>query len=176
MEFAYAKETDKFVANTLISSGQLAPTDRANSATGLLGFVAEAAAEVFADSLGFARSLIVSPEQWANIMGYNDAGRPIYNASNPQNAGGQVGPTSLRGNVAGLDLYVSRSLSALTYTTGDGSMAVVNPESYTWYESPRLQLRTNVIANGQVEVLYYGYGACAVKVANGSCHFNFTNA
>ena len=176
MEFAYAKETDKFVANALISSGQLAPTDRANTAEGLLGYVAEAAAEVFADSLGFARNIIVSPEQWANIMGYNDSGRPIYNASNPQNAGGQVGPTSLRGNVAGLDLYVSRSLSALTYTTGDGSMAVVNPESYTWYESPRLQLRTNVIASGQVEVLYYGYGACAVKVANGSCHFNFTNA
>jgi HK97 family phage prohead protease len=176
MEFAYAKETDKFVANTLISSGQLAPTDQANDAEGLLAYVAQAAAEVFSDSLGFARSLIVSPEQWANIMGYNDAGRPIYNASNPQNAGGQVSPTSLRGNVAGLDLYVSRSLSALTYTTGDGSMAVVNPESYTWYESPRLQLRTNVIASGQVEVLYYGYGACAVKVANGSCHFNFTNA
>ena len=124
--------------------------------------------------MGFARSLIVSPEQWANIMGYNDAGRPIYNALNPSNAGGQVSPTSLRGNVAGLDLYVSRSLSALTYTTGDGSMAVVNPESYTWYESPRLQLRTNIIGTGQVEVLYYGYGACAVKVANGSCHFNLT--
>jgi HK97 family phage prohead protease len=174
MEFAYAKETDKFVANTLISNGQLAPTAVANSATGLLAYIAQAASEVYSDSLGFARSLIVSPEQWANIMGYNDAGRPIYNALNPQNAGGNVGPTSLRGNVAGLDLYVSRSLSALTYTTGDGSMAVVNPESYTWYESPRLQLRTNVIASGQVEVMYYGYGACAVKVANGSCHFNLT--
>lgn len=176
MEFAYAKETDKFVANTLISNGQLAPTDRANTSAGLLGFIAQAASEVFADSLGFARSLIVSPEQWGNIMGYNEAGRPIYTASQPMNAGGAVSPQSLRGNVAGLDLYVSRSLSALTYTTGDGSMAVVNPESYTWYESPRLQLRTNVIASGQVEVLYYGYGACAVKVANGSCHFNFTNA
>lgn len=174
MEFAYAKETDKFVANTLISNGQLAPTTQANSATGLLAFIAQAASEVYADSLGFARSLIVSPEQWANIMGYNDSGRPIYNALNPSNAGGQVGPTSLRGNVAGLDLYVSRSLSALTYTTGDGSMAVVNPESYTWYESPRLQLRTNLIGSGQVEVMYYGYGACAVKVANGSCHFNLT--
>lgn len=174
MEFAYAKETDKFVANTLISNGQLAPTTQANTAAGLLAFVAQAASEVYADSLGFARSLIVSPEQWANIMGYNDSGRPIYTASNPSNAGGAVSPTSLRGNVAGLDLYVSRSLSALTYTTGDGSMAVVNPESYTWYESPRLQLRTNVIASGQVEVMYYGYGACAVKVANGSCHFNLT--
>jgi hypothetical protein len=156
----------------IISSGQIAPTAQDNTAAGLLGYVAQAASEVYADSLGFARNLVVSPEQWGNIMGYNDGGRPIYNASQPSNAGGSVTPTSLRGNVAGLDLYVSRSLSALTYTTGDGSMFVINPESYTWYESPRAQLRTNVISTGQVDVAYYGYGALAVKVANGSCHFN----
>jgi HK97 family phage prohead protease len=172
MEFAYAKETDKYVTNLIISSGQIAPTAQDNTAAGLLGYVAQAAAEVYENSLGFARSIVVSPEQWANIMSYNDNGRPIYTASNPSNAGGAVSPQSLRGNVAGLDLYVSRSLSALTYTTGDGSMFVINPESYTWYESPRFQLRADVIATGQVKVAYYGYGALAVKVANGSCHFN----
>jgi HK97 family phage prohead protease len=172
MEFAYAKETDKYVTNLIISSGQLAPTAQDNTAAGLLGFVAQGAAEVYENSLGFARSLVVSPEQWANIMSYNDNGRPIYTATAPSNAGGAVSPQSLRGNVAGLDLYVSRSLSALTYTTGDGSMFVINPESYTWYESPRFQLRADVIATGQVKVAYYGYGALAVKVANGSCHFN----
>jgi hypothetical protein len=102
-------------------------------------------------------------------MGLNDAGRPIYTASNPQNAGGTVSPQSLRGNVAGLDLYVSRNVGTATIT--DGSMYVINPESYTWYESPRLQLRTNVIASGQVEVLYYGYGAIARKVGAGSYKF-----
>jgi HK97 family phage prohead protease len=110
MEYAYALATDKFVATTIVSSGQLAPTTQANTATGLLGFVAEAAAEVYADSLGFARNLIVTPEQWSKIMSYNDSGRPIYTASQPQNAGGAVSPQSLRGNVAGLDLYVSRAL------------------------------------------------------------------
>ena len=172
MEFAYAKETDKYVTNLVISSGQLAPTAQDNTAAGLLGYVAQAAAEVYENSLGFARSLVVSPEQWANIMSYNDNGRPIYTATAPSNAGGAVSPQSLRGNVAGLDLFVSRSLSALTYTTGDGSMFVINPESYTWYESPRFQLRADVIGTGQVKVAYYGYGALAVKVANGSCHFN----
>jgi len=100
-------------------------------------------------------------------MGLNDGGRPIYNAVNPQNAGGSVSPQSLRGNVAGLDLYVSRNFSGV----GDNSMIIVNPESYTWYESPRLQLRTNVIGSGQVEVLYYGYGAIATKVAKGAYRF-----
>ena len=172
MEFAYAKETDKYVANAIISSGLIATTAQDNTAAGLLAYAAQAAQLVYSNSLGFARNIVVSPEQWANIMGYNDSGRPIYNASQPQNAGGQVGPQSLRGNVAGLDLYVSRSLSALTYTTGDGSMFVINPESYTWYESPRLQLRSDITATGQVSVAYYGYGALATKVANGSVHFN----
>jgi HK97 family phage prohead protease len=172
MEFAYAKETDKYVANGIISSGLIATTAQDNTAAGLLAYAAQAAQLVYSNSLGFARNIVVSPEQWGNIMGYNDSGRPIYNASNPQNAGGAVGPQSLRGNVAGLDLYVSRSLSALTYTTGDGSMFVINPESYTWYESPRLQLRSDVTATGQVSVAYYGYGALATKIANGSVHFN----
>jgi HK97 family phage prohead protease len=164
MEYAYALATDKFVATTIVSSGQLAPTTQANTATGLLGFVAEAAAEVYADSLGFARNLIVTPEQWSKIMSYNDSGRPIYTASQPQNAGGAVSPQSLRGNVAGLDLYVSRALgiNLSAAPTGDGSMIVINPDSYTWYESSRFRLQTNVALNGQIEVAYYGYGALAV--------------
>jgi hypothetical protein len=176
MEYAYALATDKFVATTIIASGQLAPTTQDNDAAGLLGFVAEAAAEVYADSLGFARNLIVTPQQWSKIMSYNDGGRPIYTASQPQNAGGAVSPQSLRGNVAGLDLYVSRALgiNQSAAPVGDGTMIVINPDSYTWYESSRFRLQTNVALNGQIEVAYYGYGALATKVANGSCHFNLT--
>jgi len=176
MEYAYSFATDKFVATTIVANGQLAPTAKANTATGLLEFVAEAAAEVYSDSLGFAQNLIVTPEQWSKIMSYNDSGRPIYTASQPQNAGGAVSPQSLRGNVAGLNLYVSRALGSNLSAApiGDGSMIVINPDSYTWYESSRFRLQTNVALNGQIEVAYYGYGALAVKVANGSCHFNLT--
>lgn len=163
MEFAYAKATDAAVS-TAIVSGATDGGNRTLDAAGILDFVADGAASIYSNSLGFARSLVVSPEFWAGIMGLNDSGRPIYNAVNPQNAGGLVTPNSLRGNVAGLDLYVSRSQSG----TGDGDAFIVNPESYTWYESPRLQLRTNVIGTGQVEVAYYGYGAIATKVAAGA--------
>jgi HK97 family phage prohead protease len=165
MEFAYAKETDTAVVIELFQGG----TDGGNrtfDAAGLLDFVADGAGSVYANSLGFARSLLVSPVAWSGIMGLNDGGRPIYTAANPQNAGGTVSPQSLRGNVAGLDLYVSRNVG--TSVIGDGAMYVINPDSYTWYESPRLQLRTNVIASGQVEVMYYGYGAIARKVGAGS--------
>ena len=170
MEFAYAKATDAYVAGQLGSSCALATATQDNTAAGLLGYVSAGAATVYSGSLGFARSLIVNSTQWGNIMGYNDNGRPIYTASNPMNAGGAVSPASLRGNVAGLDMYVSRSLDA--YTTGDQSMIIVNPDSFTWYESPRLSLRTNVINTGQIDVNYYGYGALAVKVAGGGVWFN----
>jgi len=170
MEFAYAKTTDAYVATILGNSCSLAATAKDNTAADLLGYVSQAAASVYSGSLGFARNLIVNSTQWGNIMGYNDSGRPIYNASQPQNAGGNVVPTSLRGNVAGLDLYVSRSLDG--YTTGDQSMIVVNPDAFTWYESPRLTLRSDITATGQVSVAYYGYGALAVKLAGGAVWFN----
>jgi HK97 family phage major capsid protein len=170
MEFAYAKTTDAYVATQLGNSCALATATQDNTAAGLLGFTSAAAASVYSGSLGFARNLIVNSTQWGNIMGYNDSGRPIYNASQPQNAGGAVSAQSLRGNVAGLDLYVSRSLDG--FTTGDQSMIVVNPDAFTWYESPRLQLRSDITATGQVSVAYYGYGALAVKIAGGAVWFN----
>jgi HK97 family phage prohead protease len=173
MEFAYAKDTDSFVATAIQGAGTLNANAKANSATGLLEYIASGAAAVYTASLGFARNLLVTPDQWANIMSYNDAGRPIYNAANPQNAGGAVSPQSLRGTVAGLDLYVSRNFTGSGNDgTADYSMAVINPESYTWYESPRFQLRTNVNSDGTVDLGYYGFGALATKVAAGANWFN----
>jgi HK97 family phage prohead protease/HK97 family phage major capsid protein len=173
MEYAYAIATDRAVAGLVQTAGTLNANAQDNDKEGLIAYVASAAAAVYSASLGFARALIVTPEQWGNIMGYNDAGRPIYTASNPQNAGGAVSPQSLRGNVAGLDLYVSRAITASGgVQTADYSMAVVNPDSYTWYESPRLSLRTNVINTGQIDVNYYGYGALATKIGAGANWFN----
>jgi len=175
MEYAYAKATDSFVGNAIQGAGTLNATTQANTKEGLIAYVSSAAAAVYSASLGFARALIVTPEQWGNIMGYNDSGRPIYTASQPSNAGGAVSPQSLRGTVAGLDLYVSRNFTGSGGVgTADYSMAVVNPDAYTWYESPRLSLRTNVINTGQIDVNYYGYGALATKIAAGANWFNLT--
>jgi HK97 family phage major capsid protein len=166
MEYAYAKATDAAVVIAL-GNGATDGGNRTFDASGLLGFAADAAGSIYSNSLGFARSLLVSPAAWSKIMGLNDQGRPIYNALNAQNAGGAVNPQSLQGNVAGLDLYVSRNLTGV----GDDSMFVINPEAYTWYESPRLSLRTNVINTGQIDVSYYGYGAIATKIAAGAYKF-----
>ena len=175
MEYAYAKDTEEFVTTAVQGAGTLNATAQANSATGLLAYVSSAAAAVYSASLGFARNMIVTPEQWANIMSYNDAGRPIYIAANPQNAGGALSPTSLRGNVAGLDLRVSRYMKGSGGVgTADYSMAVVNPDAYTWYEGARQQLRTNINSDGTVDILLFGQGALATKLAAGANWFNLT--
>ncbi len=163
MEFAYAKATDAY-AVTRASATATASTAKAGAtAANYLAFFANAAKNVYTGSLGFAKNVVVSPDVWAEIMGLNDSGRPIYIAANPMNAAGALSPSSTRGNVAGLDLFVSRSLSG----TGDGSIYVINPDALTFYESPRLSLQTNLISTGQIQVGYYGYAAVAPKLPGG---------
>jgi HK97 family phage major capsid protein len=175
MEFAYAKATDAYVAGEVANAGTLNATPADEDREGLLEYVSSAAAAVYSGSLGFARNIVVSPQQWGKIMSYNEAGRPIYTATQPSNAGGAVSPQSLRGQISGLDMYVSRSMNGTGGTgLGDYSMVVLNPDSYTWYESPRLSLRTAVINTGQIDVNYYGFGALATKIAAGANWFNKT--
>jgi hypothetical protein len=69
-----------------------------------------------------------------------------------------------------LNLRVSTALTDGS-GIGDNTLIVVNPTAYTWYESPRLQLSTNVINTGQVNVAYYGYGAVATKLGAGSYRY-----
>jgi HK97 family phage prohead protease len=172
MEFAYAKATDSYVMGEVANNGTLNATAADEDREGLLEYVSSAAAAVYSASLGFARNIVVSPQQWGKIMSYNEAGRPIYTATQPSNAGGNVSPQSLRGQISGLDMYVSRSMTGTGAGLGDYSMAVLNPDSYTWYESPRLSLRTNVINTAQIDVNYYGYGALATKINAGANWFN----
>ena len=166
MADAYALATNNFVNGELISAATLDGTTTVTypTASELLGIVSRGAASVYSNSKRFARNAIVSSGQWANIMTLNDAGRPIYTAQQPQNAGGAVSVSSLRGSVAGLDLYVDYANAG----DGDGTILVVNPDCFTWYESPQLRLSTNLIASGQIEIMYYGYGALATLAAGGA--------
>jgi HK97 family phage prohead protease/HK97 family phage major capsid protein len=173
MEYAYAKATDIAVGSALIAGG----TDGGNRAaftTGALvaDFVSDAAVSIYKGTLGFAQNIVVSPEQWGNLMGLVDtANRPIFQQTiNPQNAGGTLTATAVRGNLLGLNLRVSRNLTD-TAGLGDNTAIVINPDAYTWYESPRLSLQTNLISTGQVQVGYYGYGAIATKLGAGAYRY-----
>jgi hypothetical protein len=170
MAAAYAKATNAAVNAALIAGATADATTTVTypTASELLGIVARGSASVYGATAGlpnpFARNMVVSTGQWSNIMSLNDAGRPIYTASQPMNAGGVVTPTSLTGNVAGLNLYVDPTNAG----DGDGTILVVNPDSYTWYESPTYRLRAESTAAGQVTIGYYGFGAIATKVGAGA--------
>ena len=174
MAAAYAKTTNAAVNAALIAGATADATTTVTypTAAELLGIVARGSASVYGATAGlpnpFARNMVVSTGQWSNIMSLNDAGRPIYTASQPMNAGGVVAPTSLTGNVAGLNLYVDPTNAG----DGDGTILVVNPDAYTWYESPTYRLRAESTAAGQVTIGYYGYGAIATKVAAGAFQNN----
>jgi HK97 family phage prohead protease len=171
MSDAYAKQTNKYAKEaiqavaTVDATTITLPWDGAE----LAGYVARGAADIYANTFDFATGLICSPTQWANLIGLVDSqNRPILTAIQPQNAAGSVGVGAIRGNVLGLDLYVD-------YTEvgdGDATMMIVSRDSFTWYESPRLQLRAETVGSGKIEVGLYGYGALATKKPKGAFRFN----
>ena len=163
MEKAYLKATEVAIIAGLVAGG----TDGGNrtlDADGVNAFVAEGAASIYTSSLATPTNILVTPAQWANLMKLDDNGRPIYqNLIGNSNQGGNLTATSITGNLLGLNLRVSTNL-ATADTDGDNSLIIINPAGYTWYESSRFRLQTNVALNGQIEVAYYGYGALATKV------------
>ena len=171
MGAAMAKAQNSYVNGLLISNASLDATTVATypTATELLGIISRGSASVYGATAGlanpFARNLIASTGQWANLMTLNDSGRPIYSqVTNPMNQPGVAVPTSLTGNVAGLNLYVDPTNGG----DGDGTLLVVNPDAYTWYEGTQYQLRAESTADGSITVGIYSFGALAVKIAAGA--------
>ena len=171
MVAAMAKAQNAYVNAQLIAGATLDGTTTTTypTATELLGVIARGSASVYGATAGlanpFARNIIASTGQWANLMTLNDAGRPIYNTvTNPMNQAGLATPTSLTGNVAGLNLYVDPTNAG----DGDGTLLVVNPDAYTWYEGTSYQLRAESTADGSITVGVYSFGAVATKIAAGA--------
>ena len=166
----YARATNAYNSAQIISGATKTATGYGTDITAaeLLAWVSAGAVSVYANTFKFADAIVVSPQMWGRIMSFNVDGRPIYNALQPQNAAGNAQPRSLRGSVNGIDLWVDTALTGL----GDDSMYVINRDAYTWYESPRLELRTNIISDGSIGILMYGYGATATKIAAGAYAFN----
>jgi HK97 family phage prohead protease len=171
MADAYAKATNAYAFDTIAAVATVDGTAVTLPWDGdeFSAFISRAAASIYTNSFKFATGVVVSPTQWANIIALNDTTkRPIFAAASPMNAMGAVGPASLRGTLLGLDMYVDYTQTG----EGDATIMVLNRDSFTWFESPRLQLRADKVGTGQVEVGYYGYGALAQKINAGAFRFN----
>ena len=171
MTRAYNKATDAAVIAALTSGGTQGTAVAASSA-GIISYVSTEAPAAYLATGELATRYIAGTSQWSLLLGATDStGRPIYNAANPMNNAGSSVPTSLRGNVLGLDLYVDPNAVA---TTIDESAFIVVPSSVSIYESPVLRLSTNVPTSGEIETSLYGYMAVGVLVAGGVRRFNLT--
>ena len=171
MTAAMAKAQNAYVNSILVANATVDGTTLSAlpTAAELLGFVSRGAASVYSNSTAFARNIVMGSSQWANTMTLNDNGRPIYIAAQPQNAGGALRVDSLRGDIAGLSLYAD---FAAPGGSDDGSMIIVNPDAYTWYEGQSYQLRAESTADGSINVGVYSFGACAIKLAGGAFRNN----
>jgi hypothetical protein len=156
---SYAQKTDAYAANIAAQ----------NSAGSTGSTIYKSIADGIADSFGVMRMtpnrLLVATGGGVNdidfsgLLGAVDTtGRPIFAAAAPQNANGLISQGSTAGTVAGLSLIVDPN-----YTGNDAGAkyALVYPSNaMRFHESSQIQLRTAVVANGQLDIGLYGY--CAV--------------
>jgi HK97 family phage prohead protease len=155
---SYAQKTDQYAAK-IAADGS---SDSSSST------IYKAIAKSIADSYGVMRqtpnNLLVATSggndnvDFASLLGEVDStGRPLYAAAAPQNANGLITQGSTNGTVAGLNLVVDPN-----YTGGTSNIKVglVYPTmAMRFHESGTLQIRSNVVSNGQLEIGIYGYVA-----------------
>jgi HK97 family phage prohead protease len=155
---SYAQKTDAYAA-------QIAAQNATQSSSST---IYKAIALGIADSFGVVRAtpnrLLVANTggedgiDFSGLLGAVDTtGRPIYAAAVPQNANGLITQGSTAGSVAGLSLVVDAN-----YTGDDANAkhALVYPSNaMRFHESSQIQLRTAVVANGQLDIGLYGYVA-----------------
>jgi HK97 family phage prohead protease len=171
MRRSYAGATEAAVIAALTASGTQA-TATAADVDGIISFVKTETPAAYLATGELATRYIAGTSQWGLLIGAQDTTkRPIFSAANPQNAAGSATSQSLRGNVMGLDLYVSNKAVS---TSIDESAFIVVPSSVAIYETPSLQLTNNVLISGEIETMLYGYLACGVLVAGGVRRFNLT--
>jgi HK97 family phage prohead protease len=168
---AYAQATDQYVIAQITAGGTQATATAADSA-GIISFVSTESPAAYTATKRTAKSFVSGTSIWSLLMGATDTtGRPIYNAGNPMNNAGSATPTSIRGNVLGLDYYVDPNMVA---TSIDESAFIIEPRSIEIFESPALQLATNVPTTGEIEIMLYGYIAAQAVFAGGLRRFNLT--
>ena len=167
----YAQATDAYVIAQITAGGTAATATAADSA-GLISFVSTEAPAAYTATKRTAKSFVSGTSIWSTLLGAVDStGRPIYNAGNPMNNAGSAIPTSIRGNVLGLDYYVDPNMVA---TSIDESAFIIEPRSIEIFESPALTLSTNVPTTGEIEIMLYGYIAAQAVFAGGLRRFNLT--
>jgi len=152
---SYAQKTDAYALGLA--------RDAAAASTG--ASIYAAIADGIADSYEVTRStpnrLVVAPTAAGTVSftgllsAVDGSQRPLFAAAAPNqtNAAGLITQGSTQGTVAGLSLVVDPNY------TGDKFALVYPSNAMRFHESPRIELRANIVANGRIEIGVYGYVA-----------------
>lgn len=169
---SYAKTSDEYVLAELLNgewSGGFS-----GDWQGLQGFVADQVPKAYKNTGGLiANQLVASADWWAELIGAVDSSdRPVFNAVSPSNASGNVGTSAPRGSVFGTNFSVDHNIA----TAGliDASAFLIAPEGVGLWESPQVQLRSNILSDGSVEIMLYGFMAAKVLKSHAVRKFNLT--
>ena len=172
LQNAYLKTIDSQVLTDLLAAG-MNGTNTTADLDGIIDYAAEGAQTIYTNTGYFATNYIANPAQWGALISAQDTTkRPVFTALQPMNAAGQVSPTSIRGSVLGLDLYVDKNFTATTFD--DDSAVILAPEAFTVYRSPQAYMSVNVVSNLQIQVAIYGFMATIAKMPNGILKFKKT--
>ena len=172
LQNAYLKTIDTAVLTALLAAGMNGTSTTADL-DGIVDFAAEGAQTIYTNTGFFATNYLANPAQWGALISAQDTTkRPVFTALQPMNAAGQVSPTSIRGSVLGLDLYVDKNFTATTFD--DDSAIILAPEAFTVYRSPQAYMSVNVVSNLQVQVAIYGFMATIAKMPNGIIKYKKT--
>ena len=153
---SYAQKTDAYALGLA--------RDAAAASSG--STINKAIADGISDSYSVMRSvpnrLLVAPTatgtiSFADLLGGEDENkRPLFAAAAPQNAAGLITQGSTNGTVSGLSLVVDPNY------TGDKFALVYPSTAMRFHESGTLQVRSNIVANGQLEIGISGF-VCVVN-------------
>lgn len=173
MQKAYAKATDTAVIAALTAGGTAA-TATAGTIAGLQSFIATEGPAAYKGTGGdFASELVASSAWWSALLNANDsAGRPIFSALVPQNAGGNVSATNANGEVFGTRFWTDHNIATVGLI--DESAFLIAPDSVGIWETPTTSLRVNVLTSGEIELSLHGYLAVSVLKAAGVRRYNLT--
>jgi HK97 family phage prohead protease len=169
LERAYRLATDAAMVAVLTAQGTQA-TGVAGTTAGLISYIGTEAPAAYKGSSYFAENIVANTDWWSNtISALDSTGRPLFNTTTPWNSAGEAKPTTIRGTIMGLDLFVDKNL-----TSGlvDESAFIIAPETALWIESPEAFFSVNVVSSLAVQTALYGYGQGKVLIPAGVRRFN----
>ena len=158
---SYAQKTDNYAAKIAAEAAA------GSSSSTIYKSIAAGISDAYGVMRATPNNLLVATSggedgiDFAGLLGAVDgSNRPLFAAAASQNAAGLITQGSTNGTVAGLNLVVDANY---TGDNANAKHALVYPtNAMRFHESGTLQVRSNIVANGQLEIGISGF-VCVVN-------------